>query len=415
MSRRDDDFYDFDYGSDDEEPTTPGAVLAETAAALGAWVGGLIVGLALAVGPVACIALDLLLGPQFIDSWTTTNGTPLNGLASPVPLAVSVAMTGLQYALFDRIKLALAGQGATRKAIAFMVLAGVIALADTAIDWGGVTSWFYSDAEAANIWPSEPRGEWGITSILVCGLCLFHEPVMQSLLARFKGKLADDSFRGAALIKGGLRAGSWSLNIVKAGALMTGAAAMFILDLILTPQMGTGGIMTFTMWAWSIACTAILYMVWQHYETVGVKRLKPIDRVYVGIGWGLAVIDTLADVVGFTTAIYGNGTEIVWIPERPTWVWGLGAVIIAAICFSGERMLREMLWRPRKGRDGDAGSDAWSTPKSSKKSKSKPKSDDDWGSDWDSGWGDDDAGSKKKDKKDKKDKDDDWGSGGDWI
>jgi hypothetical protein len=360
-----------------------------------------------------CITLDVFLGPLFFDSWTNANGNPMTGIASPVPLIVSVAMTGLQYALFDRLAVALDQKGVGGKTSAMIVVVAILVVADTIVDVGGYTAWRFSDAEAANIVPPNWDWQWLVGAIGVALLCAAHEAMMQSLLARFKGSQADKSYRGAALIKGGVRAGGLTLNLAKSVGLVSGAVSLFVIDLILLPQMGTSGSSTFWMWVGSFGFTGIQVMLWQRIETVGKRRSKKrshkLDRVYIGLAWSVAVFDTFGDVIGFTTAVYGDGTAVVVVPEQPTWVWGLGVVIVAALCFAGERLFREMLWRPGK-EDDDAASSSWFPSKAKAKSKSDG---DGWGSDWDAGWGDDDAGAKKKDKKSKDE--DDWGSGGDWI
>jgi hypothetical protein len=420
--------WDYDYGGDGDKPTTSGAWMSDAAAAIAAYFGSGIVGLAMALGPIFCIALDLFLGPQFIDAWTTANGTPLTGIAWVVPYFISIAMSGLQYALFDRLALVIQGEGRSRKAVILIIVVGVIAIADTLIDVAGMTAWRAADAEAANIVPSNADEWWWIQAFVVGSLCLFHEPMLKTLLSRFKDKMADKTYRGAALVQGGVMAGAWILNITKAAALLAGGASMFLLDIVLMPQMTGGG--EWLMWVASIGLTALIFGLWEFSDNVGIRGMPILGRIMIVGAWLVAAGDTALDVAGYTTGIFGDGTKILWAPESPTWVWALGALIVGAICFAGERMLKEMVWRPWKGSEGGSGSD-WDSG-SSGSGKKRPKKDtgrSDWdsgdwdsgsrgrdkgGSDWDSGAGDWDRDGDSEDKSKGKDKDSGGGTA-DWV
>jgi hypothetical protein len=401
--------YDFDWddsgGYGDDEPKLSGEWFSNGAAIFWAYLQSLILAGAMTVVPAACILLDLFMGPQFIASWKATNGAPLTGLAWTVPYIVSFAMTGLQYTLFDRLRLVLHGQRATRKAVIMIVAVGTLAIADSILDVGGWTSTWWGDSAATNIIPPGAGWQWWVQAIVIFVLCMFHEPMMASLLARYEGHEADKAYRGAALVGGGLKVGQWILSISKGGGILVGGACMFILDLILTPQIATTTSGKIWMWIVSFITTALLWMLWEQVENVGWKRAKPLDRVYLGLAGILAVGDTVLDLMGFTTAVYGNGTSMILVPEHPTFIWALGAFIIVVLCIAGELMFKEMVWRPRKGGRGKSNS-GWGSSDWDSGTKSRDHSDSDWdSSDW--GSGDWDSGGKK-----------DKGSGGntpDWV
>ena len=344
-----------------------------------AWLGAGLSGGVLMVAPLALIALDISTGPQFIDSYTTANGIPLGGLSWVVPVAFSLATTGLQYSLFDRLEYGI--KNVPRTSQLLLVVAFVVLIGDTVMDLGGITGWNYPDEVAANVIPSDPSLVWWLQAPPLAALCMLHEPMLRGLLSRFEENMADKRFAGHKLVQGGVKAGGWILNGAKSVALPVGFVSMIFLDLILTPQLGTSSATTWIMWITSFGLTALQILLWEHWFTTGVKRLSGKDKGMVAGAWVIAVFDTGLDVVGYTTAIYGNGTEIVVVPDEPTALWLLGAVVTGIVCFAGERMLKEMLWRPgQKGADssGSGSTGGWGSSSSGSGG---------WGSGSTGGWG----------------------------
>lgn len=335
-----------------QPPRTVGHGMSINGARIFGVVMSLFVGAIILVAPIGMIGLDVMTGPAFMEDYASVNGLHLGGLSLLVPYAFSFATTGLQYTLFDRLDYGLRGTPPMTKAL--IIVAGVVAIGDTVMDVGGMFAWKYPEAEAANIIPHNPDPVYATMTLIFGVLCLVHEPLMQRLLARDPGNLANARFPGAKIIAGCVSMAGYITNIVKVAGMWVGGVSMIVMDVILTPQLGTGGASTFGMWVLSLVMTAVQYMLWEHNDLVLFRDLRKHDRAYLAVGWALAALDTGLDVVGFTTAVYGHGS-VVLVPEQPTVIWLLGDVIVAAICFAGERMLREMTWRPKDGESPDPG------------------------------------------------------------
>lgn len=304
---------------------------------------------------VAVVLPDLALGPQFLFSYAHNEGVDLGPLTKFVPWGLSFATTGFQYLIYHRL-----GQGGLRGASKHdrlaVAMAAVLAVIDTIIDVGGMTSLVFSDPEqGARIVPAHPNVLWGLLAILVIGVCGFHEVILAPLLimGAKAGNERAGATPGAFIVEGAVWVLGQLFGVIRGCLIFMTIVGVLGLDLILGPQflfavaddreISLDGWLQYVPWVLTIAMTGFQLAIYRLITLRGVKNLNRQASVALYLGAGLGVVDTIVDVAGFTAFMYGADAGVRVFPPHATVAWGLLALLVATLCGLWEWLMEGLL------------------------------------------------------------------------
>lgn len=172
---------------------------------------------------------------------------------------------------------------------------------------------------------------------------------------------------GGNLVGLGATIGMWIASAVMAGAVLVLGIGAIALDLWLGPQfMGAyaeqsgGPVVWMTKvipWSFSVATTGFQYMLYRGYSQH--KSFRSVDndgKIAFAAGWLIAVLDTITDIAGLTSWMYGPEVGVHVYPSDYPVAWLILAGGAAILCGGQEFLLVPLLRAARKGVRGLQGS-----------------------------------------------------------
>jgi hypothetical protein len=285
----------------------------------------------------ALVLPDVLMGPQFLTAYAQQQGVHLGLLNYPIPYLLSIVTTGFQYLLYRRIG---AGRMASKHDGWAFILALSLAAVDTAIDVGGMTSLRYGPEQGINIIPDHPDTVWFILAGLTIGVCGFHEVILAPLLVTGAGVASGRMGTPLAwLVEGAIWLLGFLFGLLRAVFIALTVAGVFLLDLVLGPQfmfafaadrhLDLGGLASFLPWAVSIVMTGGQALIYRRIRQGGFDTKATIA---LSGGVALALLDTLLDISGLTSFLYGPDVGVRVVPPGHPLAWILLALLVALLC-----------------------------------------------------------------------------------
>lgn len=341
---------------------TPGGNLVGIGASVGMWLASAVMAAVALVLGVGTIMLDLWLGPQFMGAYAEQHGSPAFWMTKVIPWSFSVATTGFQYMLYRGYQHGRSFKSSNASGKFAFASGWFVAILDTTTDVAGLTSWMYGPEVGVHVFPSDTPTAWVILALGVMVLCGCQEFLLVPLLKN--GSKSLSGLSGSILVEGAVTLVGWTFNILRMVALAFAVASILVLDITLTwyfvrVQLLENGGMQEGVASWlisafiSIAITGVQVLLFRR------KRMGDLGRsLWVLVAFGLTILDTLSDIGGFTTLMYGPGEGMNIIPANAPYAWWLIALTIVGLCYSYEYMMATMMDADDGGFSARSGSKA---------------------------------------------------------
>lgn len=322
--------------------------LLKTMGLLGTTIGFIIFALTVIV-----LSIEVVLNPIYLFAQAKESGVdmgnPISSISWWIAVVITFATTGIQYALL--------APGRPRQGLGYKV-GWTIAIADTAMDGGGFAAWLNSgsimtlsgDSTILTLGVFPPLGwsnwpQWA-GWLLVCVVCLFHEPFLEKVLSRMHFKPSPTAGITAINIAMWTERAGKLHNKVKLFAISLAPFVMLALDVLLfpqgmqdsTPQMRVFSIfMTFLI-------TAVTVAVWEYYNHLNKEGypLKDLDRFHQLMFLGaltLTIGDSAVDLMGFNQTIFGSSFPLEADRTLPVF---LTAGLVMLMCTAAEPMISDL-------------------------------------------------------------------------
>lgn len=308
---------------------------------LGGYLGA-VVGVIIFFTTVLAMALDISLGPFFFYAQAEARNKDVDFWGHVIFWITSVATTGLLYALWQHAATPLGGSKVIRAIAVFLMLA------DGFSDLGGFNAQMLNHPEAGTRVFLTPQDSWAawVFNVGVFLLCVFHEPLLGTVLSRrwatLKGRTVGglgDKIENSCVWLAGL-----VFNTFKTFAIWMGAIAMIGLDILLAPQLGSGWTKV-GFFVFSLAAFGLLVTWWRYYHHVGSSGIRSLTRIQKAILVGciaFMLADSGVDLAGLNNLLYGSPSLIV---PQPTVAWAITFSMIAVMCTANEPLSSE-IFRP---------------------------------------------------------------------
>ena len=284
---------------------------------------GNVVGGGIYIFTLALMALDIVLNPIFLFAQAKSNGvivgSPFVSLSWWTIILVTVATTGIQYALLQK--------GSDKSSIGYKI-GWLMAIADTLMDGGGFAAWlnggdvFKLSGDSHNLFlgifppPGKPAAAW-VGEIAIMAVCAFHEPFLGQVLGRLHFSPAPDASPGSINISRWTESAGKFHNRVKLVAISSAPYIMMGLDVILFPQSqkGQNGVIQFTWLMLTFIVTLGGMVVWEYWNHLHENnfRLKTLDRRHKMIFLGaiaISAFDSVFDLQGFNQVLFNQSSFI---------------------------------------------------------------------------------------------------------
>jgi len=344
-----------------------GDKIAEAGVQAGGFWKNLWTSLSIIAGTVVIWYPDVFLGAEFMTDYAEHSNTPLPSmvifsipLSTLIPWMISVSTSGIQYLIYRRFRKGIKNNNSYDRWA--LILAIIMSFVDTALDVAGLTAWMYGAEQGINLIPNPITGLWILVLPFVLFVCLFQEFLFVSLVIPYAGK-ARESALGSA---GGWMVDKtvWLIDVAfginRAGAVTLCTVAIMSLDLILGPEL----IFTFTddpavtaaRWQVLIIPWAIsFFLSFVQFAIFRKIRSGSASRLYKIVGITFVIIDTCADLAGFTAFVHGTDIHYIIMPWDIGLTWVLLLLLVGPLCAVGEWVLAVLLGD--NDEDNEAGGD----------------------------------------------------------
>ncbi|HEU5187008.1 MAG TPA: hypothetical protein VFT87_00740 [Candidatus Saccharimonadales bacterium] len=303
----------------------------------------------------AAIGLELVLSPIFIISLAHQFGieisAPWNGFSFWIVAALSVAMTGTQYAL-NR-------EGVDRKSIGARLALG-FAVVDTANDGGGLLALIeggIANPDSSNLvlgmFPRWDPSNWQASLmkwtayVVVCAACFYHERYLRMMLSRTSWELPEEANSYEVnFYKWMWRAGDHFNKFVDFCTMATPFICL-LFDFVLMPvsQTGDEGVLgPYMSWPIAFFIMMLTMVTWQKYKDLKragyrLSQLPVRYPVIIIAGLVLTTADSLFDLMGFNKLVFGQYTPI---PKGLNLPMFMTLAMIMLLCTTFEIMNSDM-------------------------------------------------------------------------
>lgn len=318
---------------------------------------GIFFGLMAIGGTVLFIGIDIALGPNLLFSFTSLLHANLNSVEKIVPWLISVATSGLLYAVWRLPEIGSYGNNGDF----FKKWAQLIALVDSVIDALGCNVWLEHDPQAAlspGYWWHENHVHLAI-SVAAGVLCYFHERFLGKVLRWDKDRLSKNGMTTAGTKVEFFLANlaGWILSIVVVLSIYVGVISMIGLGFILIPVAGGKGN---ERWAFVVASAVLTFgstMFWRYFSHVDVglsmnnlknafakapeylsvqgmnkarqqyKDMQGDQRILL-FAFLAIVAASLFDLGGLNKILFGKASLF---PAHMSLIWGLTAFLVVSL------------------------------------------------------------------------------------
>ncbi len=270
------------------------------------------------------IAIDTVLNPIFMFAQASASGihvgTPLLSWSWWIIAVITLATSGVQYALFDKAQQK--GMGKT--------VGWVIVIIDTLMDGGGFAAWV-NKGDLLNLSGDASNLQFGVLPahgsgftiwflyLMICAICMLHEPFLQIILGRFSFEPVPGMQVALFIILQWIERAGKMLNVVRMISIPSSPIIILALDVMLFSQSAAGHgkhntVVVVVMFIMSFVTAIVGFMCWDWWNHIRQRHsFSSLSMKHKGICLGAitaTVVDSFFDLKGFNEVLYGQSKLI---------------------------------------------------------------------------------------------------------